>query len=134
MRLIFLDEEEGILLSQLDSWVNNREDEKHQASIQRLLDLKLCKVVSIPSKNATEKKFVMNPIFKKHLKIALQQTEMPPWALSVPSNIKTPTIESLDAYSQRCWDALLQFMIGSPTFIPTAKIADIFVKSGLMQE
>lgn len=74
LRLLFL--EEGLPLSQVSAWNQTKDEKKHQLAVDRLIKLKLCKIITRGSvkMESAERILCMNSIFQKQLRLALQET------------------------------------------------------------
>ncbi|KAI2652688.1 General transcription factor IIH subunit 4 [Labeo rohita] len=79
--------------------------------------------------------FVLNPVFKDNLRIALLGGGKP-WA-DEGSNLgpdrHARDVESLDRYAMERWEVILHFMVGSPSAAVSQDLAQLLIQAGLMK-
>uniref|UniRef100_A0A672MWU3 General transcription factor IIH subunit 4 n=1 Tax=Sinocyclocheilus grahami TaxID=75366 RepID=A0A672MWU3_SINGR len=79
--------------------------------------------------------FVLNPVFKDNLRIALLGGGKP-WADeggNLGPDRHARDVESLDRYAMERWEVILHFMVGSPSAAVSQDLSQLLIQAGLMK-
>ena len=113
--------------------------QQHRKAIERLLSLKICTANNANYSTLTKTTLFdtntvisINSKFQEQLKTTLCETGIPNWVGSATQDSKVPDTSLLIKHSHLCWSALLRFMIGKPTHMPSTNMAELLVKTNLM--
>jgi len=127
----------------ITNWIPKGSDHQtlqaHKKSIERLIALKLCTQQSNSTRTGfSDTVLQLNSEFRDKLRLALCHTGSPPWMTtttgeSLKQDKHAPDTKTLIEGSYTCWEALLRFMIGTPTHMPSENLAELLVRKGLMQ-
>ncbi|KAL6043815.1 RNA polymerase II transcription factor B 52 kDa subunit [Balamuthia mandrillaris] len=148
LRLLFLDA--PVVLATIQSWVKPQYKPQHDASVNRLLTLKVLREADSSRATSSQQQppphskrssaaeqqrwFELNPVFKSALRVALYTSDEPPWATAMSFDKRAPSVELLARYTKACWESLLHFMVGtSAEKKPSSKLVSLLVSMQLMQ-
>uniref|UniRef100_A0A673HCC7 General transcription factor IIH subunit 4 n=1 Tax=Sinocyclocheilus rhinocerous TaxID=307959 RepID=A0A673HCC7_9TELE len=130
MRLLFLDH--PLPQAAVALWVKKDSQKDHDQCVSVLTGLRLWNSQHL---QGGLQGFVLNPVFKDNLRIALLGGGKP-WA-DEGSNLSPDRhgrdVESLDRYAMERWEVILHFMVGSPSAAVSQDLAQLLIQAGLMK-
>lgn len=109
LRILFV--EQAVPQAVVSSWVSQAYSKDHSAVVEVLSELRVWQEASLPGGLTG---WILNPTFKKNMKIALLGGGKP-WSLSaqLESDAKPRDIPYLDKYATERWECVLHYMVGS---------------------
>uniref|UniRef100_A0A672LMX4 General transcription factor IIH subunit 4 n=1 Tax=Sinocyclocheilus grahami TaxID=75366 RepID=A0A672LMX4_SINGR len=130
MHLLFLDH--PLPQAAVALWVKKDSQKDHDQCVSVLTGLRLWHSQHL---QGGLQGFVLNPVFKDNLRIALLGGGKP-WA-DEGSNLSPDRhgrdVESLDRYAMERWEVILHFMVGSPSAAVSQDLAQLLIQAGLMK-
>uniref|UniRef100_A0A1B6C308 General transcription factor IIH subunit 4 n=3 Tax=Clastoptera arizonana TaxID=38151 RepID=A0A1B6C308_9HEMI len=109
IRLLYV--EQPVPQAVIASWVSQAFSKDHNAVTQILSELKVWQEANIPGGLLG---WILNPVFKKNAKIAINGGGRP-WTMSaqLEADAKPRDIGYLDKYAMERWECVLHYMVGS---------------------
>lgn len=109
IRILFVDQ--PVPQAVIESWLSKAYAKEHKEAVEALTELKIWKESSATGGLAV---WELNPIFKKHVRVALLGGGK---SLFMSSHLEADTkprdIAFLDAYAMERWECVLHYMVGS---------------------
>ncbi|XP_065150121.1 general transcription factor IIH subunit 4 isoform X2 [Paramisgurnus dabryanus] len=130
MRMLFLDH--PLPQAAVALWVKKDSQKDHDQCVSVLTGLRLWHVQQL---QGGLQGFVLNPVFKDNLRIALLGGGKP-WAdegSSLGPDRHARDVESLDRYAMERWEVILHFMVGSPSAAVSQDLSQLLIQAGLMR-